>query len=252
METKESIYDQIQTIQDLRREQLLSEDEFQKKYNILNEKLNEIAQREREEMELLEKRELENEVALHSKPLVDKLEALLKTGILTNEEFISKRDKVIDDQRRRALERMARDNNQIHKILVVSLVILSIILLAVVFVSLNSKQINAISDKSEIRSYATSKDKESTSYVFKYTAMSTLGLRGIETISMKFDTIKGRIEFAKNEISFYSVRGMERFVIDEHHDAPAGDMYGSHLFYTHNNKNEKYNIAVTRYVTLFL
>jgi hypothetical protein len=75
--------------------------------------------------------------------------------------------------------------------------------------------------------------------------MQTLGLKGLEKIYMELDTLSGRIEFTKNEVSFYSGDGMEKFIIDEHIDAPTGDMYGSHLFYAHNNKNEKYNIVVT-------
>ncbi len=224
---------------DLQNEGLLNEEEYQSKLKAILEK--EETERIKQEEDQLDKRIL-FEIENHKQ----KLDSLLKSGLLTQQEYESKRSELYPAMKKRILEldeRKEKDSDAKTILIFIAIIFTVIAVIIGIADSIDESEALPAIDKN-ITNQAGG-DSIPDTYTFSYNGMSMGELNGAELGSLKNVTIAGKIEFSKNEIKLISEESTESFQIDKHEVAPNGDMYGSHLFMTHNNKNEKFNISVT-------
>ena len=97
MESSDFINKQKELLNDLRKENLLTEEEFQKKLNAINNK-------EEEENKDRKEKEIDRLTKENIRPLVNKLEASVKAGLLSQEDYESKKNLLYTDQRKKIVE----------------------------------------------------------------------------------------------------------------------------------------------------
>lgn len=243
MESTDFNNKQKELLLDLKKDNLLSEEEFQEKMKLIIDK-------ETKETAEYERKQHEQKINQEIQPYLKKLEDSLKAGLITQEEFEAKKSLLIPAMEKRHKKSIENQKKTDLRMKIGASIGVSIFVLIMIMTTVkdaknaksNNKSIKTEPNKTQILNPKPDK------HVFYYNAMQTMALEGVEPKDMKTESITGRIEFTENAVTVFSGDSgnkYEIFTIDKHLNAPDGDMKGSHLLMVHNNKDEKFNISIS-------